>query len=278
MFTSAVIALLTDFGGSDYFVGVLKGVITSINPRVRIIDITHGVEAFNIQKGAFQLFASYRFFPRGTIFLTVVDPGVGTSRRILLAQTGKYYFISPDNGLLTYVLSSEKLVCLYEVKNPRFFLTPSPTTFEARDKMAPVAAWLSLGIDPAEFGPPTSRWFRFANQEPSLAGEELKGEVFYIDQFGNVITNVEGSWLKELAAKSQESNFFLRIKNKQISHYSSTYAAAPYGKVSFLIGSLGLVEIFLREGSAAQTLGVEVGDEVIIGLRGRANRLRGKRK
>lgn len=266
MVSSAIIALLTDFGWDDYFVGVLKGVITSINPQARIIDISHGVTSFKIQEGAFQLLASYRFFPRGTIFLSVVDPGVGSARRILLAQSEKYFFVSPDNGLLTYVLSQEKSVTLYEVRNPKYFITSFSSTFEARDKMAPVAAWLSLGIDPQEIGPRINKYQRLAYQEPSQSLWKLKGQVIYIDKFGNAITDLKGCWLDELISKSQIKDVFMRIKNKKISGYYSTYSAAPFGEAFFLIGSHGLIEVFMREDSAAQKLGIEVGDKVVIML------------
>jgi hypothetical protein len=192
--------------------------------------------------------------------LSVVDPGVGSSRKIILAHTQDYFFISPDNGLLTYVLANEADFDLYEIKNQKYFLTSLPTTFEARDKMAPVAAWLSLGISPEEMGPRIESFRQLFYQPPMKTETEYSGQIMYIDKFGNGITDLQGAWLKELLAKSSPPLVSLRIKNKEISRFYPSYAVAPAGEVFFLIGSLGLIEVAIKEGSAAHELSLRVGD------------------
>lgn len=259
---SPIIALLTDFGWDDYFVGVLKGVIASISPQATVLDLSHGIKSFQIHEGAWQLWAAYRFFPRGTVFLSVVDPGVGSARRIILARTRKYFFVSPDNGLLTYVLANEEYFELYEVRNPKYFLTDLSSTFEARDKMAPVAAWLTLGVAPKEMGPRTEDFQQLPHQSPQKTERGYSGQVVYIDKFGNGITNLPGKWLTKRAVGKASSFFSLKIKDQKITQFCSSYAEAPRGEVFFLIGSLGLIEIAVKEGSAADKLSLEVGQPV----------------
>ena len=259
-----LIALLTDFGWDDYFVGVLKGVIASLNPQATVVDISHGIESFQIHKGAFQLWAAYRFFPRGTVFLSVVDPGVGSSRRIILARTRKYFFVSPDNGLLTYVLATEGYYELYEARNSKYFLTALSSTFEARDKMAPVAAWLTLGVAPEEMGPRIKDFQRLPFQLPVKTERGYVGQVVYIDKFGNGITNLQGKLLSEKARRKSPLSFSLEIKNRKITQFYSSYAEAPSKDVFFLIGSLGMIEIAVKEGSAAAKLDFQVGESVTL--------------
>ncbi len=145
--------MVTDFGEDDFFVASLKGVILKINPSVWIIDITHRIPSFDIQTTGFILLASYKYFPSQTIFLVIVDPGVGSERKILLARTKEYYFIAPDNGVLSLVLEEEQVEDLREVTNEEYFLPHLSNTFEGRDKMAPAAAWVSKGISCSEVGP-----------------------------------------------------------------------------------------------------------------------------
>ena len=167
------IALMTDFGEDDYFVASLKGIIYRINPLARIINITHRVPSFDIAIGSFILFSCYRYFPVPTIFLVVVDPGVGSVRKILLAKTEKYFFIAPDNGVLSQVFEAERIEQMREVTNPQFFLHEISHTFEGRDKMAPVAAWLSKGVSCSEFGPEVKSYARIKVQKPLIKGKEI---------------------------------------------------------------------------------------------------------
>lgn len=251
---------MTDFGEDGFFVASLKAVILSINPEARIIDITHQVHSFDVRSAAFILFSCYKFFPGETIFLTVVDPGVGSWRRILLVETKNYFFIAPDNGLLSFVLENEDSPLIREVTNPRFFLSKPSRTFEARDKMAPVAAWLSTGVGCSEFGPQTSDYKKFVIPKPRLQEKEIVGSILYIDKFGNMITNIPG----EMVCGQTKGQISLLTRGKEITSFEETFSSAKKGELFFLIGSLGLIEIATREASAAKKLKARTGDEVRI--------------
>jgi S-adenosylmethionine hydrolase len=262
-----VIALITDFGEDDFFVASMKGVITRINPSVRIIDITHRIPSFDIMAASFVLFSSYKYFPPRTIFLIVVDPGVGSSRKILLAKTKKFFFIAPDNGVLSSVLEEERIEKLIEVKNKKFFLPKLSITFEGRDKMAPVAAWLSKGISCAEFGASVKQYKKLKSQKPVLKGKEILGHIVYIDKFGNLITNIPGQMLDSLRTQSRKARLSLHVKGVEVGSFVQNYSRAKRGELVFLIDSLRMVEIAAGEDSAARKLKAATGDEVRIGLR-----------
>ena len=258
-----IIALLTDFGEKDYFVSSLKGVIASINPSAKIIDVTHQVPSFDVLAGSFVLFASYRFFPKETIFVAVVDPTVGSPRKILLVETNKYFFIAPDNGILSLVLEEEDVVQLREISNPKFFLQQTGVTFDGRDKMAPVSAWLSQGLSPEEFGPQARITKKKVLSSPHQTADEIDGTVLYNDKFGNLITNVPSSQLDPLVKKYGQEAVRL-IAGENIIMYGDFYSAVPIGEPVFLFGSLGLIEIAVREGSAFNKLKVKPGDSIKI--------------
>ncbi len=258
---------MTDFGEDDFFIASLKGVIARINPRVRIVDITHRVPSFDVTAANFILFSCYKYFPSGTIFLAVIDPGVGSSRRILLVKTKKYFFIAPDNGLLSMVLEEEKVKKIREVANKKYFLEFSSRTFEGRDKMAPVAAWLSKGIQSREFGPEISSFEKLKIEKAQIKGNEVIGRVLYIDKFGNLITNMNAEMLDLLSQKTSKKKFFLKIKGRDIFSFVNSYSEAKKGKLIFLVGSTGMIEIASREDNASQKLKAKVGEEVRIAVR-----------
>ena len=258
-----IIALLTDFGLKDYFVASLKGVILSINSEVRLVDITHDLPDYGRQAAAFVLQACYRFFPTGTIFLTVVDPGVGSERRLLLARSDRYYFIAPDNGLLSPILEAEKAEVL-EITGENYFLTIKKTSFEGRDKMAPVAAWLSLGIDISELARPAKSWERLNWPEPQNADREIRGSIVYQDKFGNLITNISQHLIVSFLNSNHGSSLVLLAGRKRITEMAATYSQAPRNKPFFMINSLGLLEIAVYENSAANLLGLNPGDNVVL--------------
>lgn len=259
-----IIALLTDFGQKDYFVASMKGVILNINPGVYIVDITHEARSYDIFEAGFMLYACCGFFPRGTIFVSVVDPGVGSSRRILMAGTTGHYFIAPDNGLLSMVLNKEKYTFLKEVQNPKYFLSNISKTFEARDKMAPAAAWLSLGRSPDEFGPEVTDHISLDIPKPQVEEDRINGAVLYKDKFGNLITNIEVSLFEDLAEQAGgHEKVLMQIKERKI-NWSDRYSNRRIGEEMFLAGSLGLIEIAVREGSAAEKLKIEPGESVTI--------------
>jgi S-adenosylmethionine hydrolase len=258
------IALLTDFGLADHYVASLKGVILSINPRAVIVDINHNVPSFDIPAGAFELFAAYRYFPPGTVFLAVVDPGVGSKRRILLARTEKYAFIAPDNGILSLALSREKVRRVRSVENPRYFVPRPSRTFDGRDKMAPAAAWLSRGAALSSFGPAVRDIVKWDAPEPRVEGAEISGSILYADKYGNLTTNISGEDLSQLAPPGRWASLDAFVAGQRIARFRETYGVANKGEPFLLVGSLGLVEIAARQASAGRRLRAGAGDRVRI--------------
>lgn len=261
--------MMTDFGEDDFFVASLKGVILKINLSARIVDITHHIPSYNLEAASFVLSASFRYFPPQTIFLVVVDPGVGSERKILLAETRNYYFIAPDNGVLTLALEEEKIEQLREVTNDKYFLPLQSRTFEGRDRMAPAAAWLSKGISCEEFGPELSSYEKFRVEKPQIKGNGIVGNVLYKDKFGNLITNIPSEWLSRLQEKTGKGEFVLSFKGHEIFSFVQSYSSVKKGELLFLAGSVGTVEIAAGQESAAEKLKAKIGDEVRIGLKDR---------
>jgi S-adenosylmethionine hydrolase len=257
-----LIALVTDFGEEDFFVGSIKGVIARINPSLRVQDITHLVPSFDILAGSFILYAACRYYPSGTIFLVVVDPGVGSSRRILLAETDEYIFIAPDNGVLGLVLESQKIRRMFEVTNSRYFLPSPKTTFDGRDKMAPVAAWVSKGEALSAFGNEISGYERIRLQEARIEKGGILGQILYADKFGNLITNIPVGRMLRLKELDEEKKLSCRVKGRRIHRFERSYSFVEKGELLFLPGSLDLIEIAVREGSAQEILGAAPGDGV----------------
>jgi S-adenosylmethionine hydrolase len=259
-----LIALITDFGEEDFFVASLKGVILRINPKARIIDLTHQVPSFDIRQGGFILFSCYKYFPPRTIFLVIVDPGVGASRSILLAKTKKYFFIAPDNGVLSLTMKSEGVELIRKVTNKKFFLQEQSKTFEGRDRMAPVAAWLSKGTSPGLFGPQVQDYKVLSDLEPIRKEREIAGSIIYRDKFGNLITNIPKAMVKKLKKEAGKSNLILVTKNRKISSFRENYSQGRKGELFYLVGSLNLIEIAAREASASRKIKAKVGDRVRI--------------
>ena len=252
-----MITLLTDFGTRDYFVGAMKGVILSINENAVMVDITHEIEAQNIRAAAFTLKNYYQNFPRQTIHVCVVDPGVGSNRRAVLVETEDYYFIAPDNGLLSFVLAELENIRAFELNNDEFFHHPVSQTFHGRDIFAPVAAHLSNGIAPSKFGANISDLKIFEISKPRVAGENtVEGEVIYIDRFGNLVTNFE---TKNLPAK-----FYLEISKKQIIEHRGFFNQSENGALFSFAGSAGLLEIAAFQNSAEKLLDVKIGAKVYL--------------
>jgi S-adenosylmethionine hydrolase len=262
-----VIALLTDFGEQDFFVGSLKGVIATINPSVPMVDITHNVPSFDILAGSFILYAVYSYYPSGTIFLAVVDPGVGTERKILLVESEDYFFIAPDNGVLSLALETENPKTLIDVKNTKYFLPVTSSTFEGRDKMAPAAAWLSKGIAPSEFGSAVSDYVKLDVEKPRNEKEVVLGQILYVDKFGNLITNIPNKDVHRLARETKEKRMICRVGDKEVARFEPSYSFVDKDELFFLSGSLGLIEIAVREASARERLAARPGDPIRIFLK-----------
>ena len=252
-----IITLLTDFGTRDYFVGAMKGVILSINKDASIVDITHEIEAQNIRAAAFTLKNYYQNFPRQTIHVCVVDPGVGSKRRAVLVETKDYYFVAPDNGLLSFVLAGQENFRAFELSNEDFFNHPVSRTFHGRDIFAPVAAHLSNKIPPAEFGAEISDLAIFEISRPRVAGEnKIEGEIIHIDHFGNLITNFETA---NLPAK-----FYLEVNKKRIAEHHRFFNQSENSRVFSVAGSAGLLEIAAFQDSAEKLLDVKIGTKVCL--------------
>lgn len=255
---NSIITLTTDFGLDDPFAAIMKGVILSVNPKARIVDITHGVPAHDILAGAMALQSSCSHFPKGTIHLAVVDPGVGSSRRPLLAVCDHHAFVGPDNGLLSPSMQSQKGVQVIHLTQEAFFVKPVSQTFHGRDIFAPVAAWLSLGKLPESFGPVIDDWIRLDWPVPRRVGESLFGTVLRVDRFGNLITNIDRKTFERAAGEG----LTISVGAEHISRVVSTYADVALGEICALFGSSDHLEIAASGSSAANRLSVDRGAAV----------------
>lgn len=254
--------LITDFGNKDYFIGTMKGVMKKINPSIEIIDIANDIPSYNIMPASFVIDKTFPFFPDFTIFLVVVDPGVGTGRPILLARRGSRYFIAPDNGVLTPVLKQEDTE-VSVIDNEKYFLIHGQSTFEARDKMAPAAAFLSAGIDPKELSSPAAGFISNPDYYPEKTKHSITGRIVYIDKFGNIMTNVTRDYLFAALDEAGAEAFKSELSGKEIKGFYSTYAEA--GKDPFmLVGSHENLEIAVDQGSAATLLDARIGQQIKI--------------
>ncbi|MBN1485714.1 MAG: SAM-dependent chlorinase/fluorinase [Chloroflexia bacterium] len=265
-----MITLLTDFGLSDVYVGVLKGVIWGICPQARIVDLTHNVRPQDVLQGGFLLASCYRHFPRGTVHLAVVDPGVGTDRPAIAMETPYGWFVAPDNGLLIWVWEglsrSERAASrIVELGQSRYWLPQVSRTFHGRDIFAPVAAHLAAGVSLEELGRPLRQLTLQGDVQPRVQDDgTVLGHVLHVDRFGNCSTNIEGDDVKEMAA---EGSLCVDLPGHRLEGLHSTYAQVQPGQPLALIGSNGRLEIAVRNGSAAAQLGLAVGDPVRVWMR-----------
>ena len=256
-FFMVTIVLLTDFGTRDYFVGAMKGAILSINESVHLIDITHEIEPQNITSAAFMLRACYRDFMVGTIFVAVVDPGVGSARRAILVETEDYFFIAPDNGLLSFVFDETENFRVFELTDRQFFARTISSTFHGRDVFAPVAAHLSNGVKADEFGARIEDFVRLEESRPRrISGKEIEAEIIEIDRFGNLITNLKREDLPE--------SFALRIGQTRIERLRRFFAEDSGGEVFMIYGSAGFLEIAAFRNSAKNLLRAEIGHKITV--------------
>jgi S-adenosyl-L-methionine hydrolase (adenosine-forming) len=252
----SIITLLTDFGDRDWFVASMKGVILSINPQATIVDLTHHIPSHDVQDGAYAWKCCYKYFPDGTIHVAVVDPGVGSDRRPLIAKSSRYYFCAPDNGLLTHVLEQESDVEVREIENKQYRLDAEGPTFDGRDLFAPAAAWLTKQQAFASYGRVVSDPHRVPVSQPQWEQTALVGEVVYIDTFGNLITNVSLRHVKEVREITKRPNPLIRIGEQSIDGLVRCYAEGAHGLPRALINSDGQLEIFCKESSATAQLKV----------------------
>jgi S-adenosylmethionine hydrolase len=260
----AIITLTTDFGFHDHFVGTLKGVILGIAPNAQIVDICHEVEAFDILGGALTIAQAYKYFPRGTVHLVVVDPGVGSQRRPIVASTGMHHFVGPDNGVLSAI--SDAFESVRHVTASEHFLKPVSQTFHARDIFAPVAAHLAAGVDVVALGPEISDYVRLNIPRPVREeGGTLRGVVLKVDHFGNLITNIAPQDAPGLFQASP-STFKIVLEGREIAKLCASYSDGGPGEVFAIAGSMGYLELSVKQGSAAEILGVAKGAEFTLTL------------
>lgn len=258
-----IATLLTDFGTQDHYVATMKGVILRINPRCTLIDITHQVSPQDIQEGAFLLASAYPYFPKGTIHVSVVDPGVGGARKPILVITRNYSFIGPDNGLLTLAAEKDGIKRVVILTQRRYFLPDISGTFDGRDIFAPVAGYLSLGVNPSAFGKTTDDWEKFDLGRPELKRGRLIGEIIHIDTFGNLVSNIDRNQLSRFI---KERPFLIRAGKETIDGLKKGYWEGKKNEPIALFGSGGFLEIAVREGSAQKVLKAKRGDEVIVSV------------
>jgi S-adenosyl-L-methionine hydrolase (adenosine-forming) len=251
-----LITLLTDFGDRGYFVASMKGVILTIDPQATIVDLSHHIAPHAVDEAGYVLKSCYRHFPAGTVHVAVVDPGVGTARRPLVVKGGGYYFLAPDNGLLSYVFDEERDVEVRMIENPQYRLESPGRTFDGRDLFAPAAAWLSKQQPITSFGNTVGAYQTFPISKPKWESRVLVGEIVFVDRFGNLISNLTTAHLREVREVTKRPNPLIRIGNCIIeglmNNYSEGHAEAPHA----LINSNGQLEIFVKEADASGLLGI----------------------
>lgn len=252
-----VVTLTTDFGVTDPFVGIMKGVIATRAPDATVIDVSHGVPPQDVLAGALVLRHAVPYFPPETIHVAVVDPGVGSSRRtICVATTAGTMLVGPDNGVLSLAAPPDVVARVVHLTEERFFLSPRSATFHGRDVFAPVAAALANGTDPSTLGPAINDMARLEVPPVARSAGSLRGQVIYVDHFGNLTTNVAESDLTGAVT--------IGVAGIRLRGVSESYAAVARGEPVAVVNSWGLLEIAVRDGSARETVGAKVGDPVTI--------------
>jgi S-adenosylmethionine hydrolase len=261
MSNDQIVTLTTDFGYDDPFVGVIKGVILKINPQAKIIDLTHGIRPHDIREAAFTIGMSYESFPNNTIHTVVVDPGVGSKRRPIIVMTDYHYFIGPDNGVFSMVYNlRHEMLQVVHITAEHYFLSLSGSTFHGRDIFAPTAAYLSRGINIANFGEPVTDYHKIPLPLPYLENEKtLRGEVILIDRFGNAITNIRASDIRKIYSSKPDSIIKILLKRKEVL-LKKYYSQVNDKEIYSLINSSGYLEFFIYRGNVSSEHNISVGD------------------
>ncbi|HON10506.1 MAG TPA: SAM-dependent chlorinase/fluorinase [Chitinispirillaceae bacterium] len=255
-----VIALITDFGEKNWFAGEMKGVIYGISPDATVIDITHQIPPGGIRTACFTLLACYSSFPQGTVFCNVVDPGVGSSRKAIAASNGKYFFVGPDNGVLSWVFLKENVRTVTHLTNSTFFRHPVSSTFHGRDIFAPVSAHLSSGVSLEKLGTQFSDFKQITFPASTLDNGKIIGEIICIDSFGNLITSIGNDMI---TPEYQNSSMKILKTGETLLFGRYFQEFKPLDKL-FYTGSAGFVEIAVNGGNASEVLEITVGDRVEI--------------
>lgn len=256
-----VLALLSDFGLRDHYVGSMKAAALAINADLAIVDITHDIAPHDVLDGALQLAACYRYFPAGTVFVAVVDPGVGSTRRGMAADVGDYRLVAPDNGLLTAVFQETPAKKMVELTERRYFRPTISRTFEGRDRFAPAAAWLLRGVELTALGRPLTNPTLLDLPRAQVDGTLLRGVVVRADRFGNLVTNIDRRTFEKFTASQP---FFIDVGGHAVERLVDTYAEIAAGDVCALFGSTDHLELAARSSSAAERLGLKAGAGVTV--------------
>jgi S-adenosyl-L-methionine hydrolase (adenosine-forming) len=256
-----IVAFLTDFGTRDHYAGVMKGVVLSLCPDATVVDVTHDLPPHDITAAAYHLAATYRYFPPGTIFVTVVDPGVGSARRGIAAEAGEWKFVAPDNGVLTLVTRETPVKVAVELTERRYARPTISRTFEGRDRFAPAAAWLAKGTKMTALGRPAHDLVQLDLPGVEETREAISGAVVRIDRFGNAVTNIERKMFERLGSGRAVT---IAAAGKPVERIVATYSEIGQGEVCALFGSTDHLEIASRNVSAAELLGLSFGSPVSV--------------
>ena len=274
------IVLATDFGLADAYVGMMRGVIFSINPQAAVIDLTHGIGPQDVRHGAVALADAHSYFPDGSIFVAVVDPGVGTDRPAIILQTPHHCFVAPDNGLLTLVCRRYDPRCgetdasgptaapngcrAWRLTNPAYWRHPVSATFHGRDVFAPAAAHLSAGVTPDALGDQTATITALSLPVPRPEGNAVRGQIIFADAFGNLVSDITADILTDMGVPGRETEVVVSIAGQSIAGLSRTFHDPPGGGLRALLGSHGRLEVALVDGNAADALGAGSGEAVTV--------------
>jgi len=261
-----VVTLLSDFGLKDSYVSEMKAVILSEFPQAKIIDITHQIDRFNVRMGAFQLACATPYFPKGTVHIAVVDPGVGTKRRPIIVETTRSHLVGPDNGVLILAALKEGIEHVYVIENPRCMLPKVSNTFHGRDVFAPAAAHLASGRAATEFGEEIQNYEVPAFSEPSVDKGVISGEILNVDRFGNIITNIPSGHLAKLPLHENVRLKAIIGNETTVLKFCSSYGSVPIGGFLAIVGSHDFLEISVNQGNAAKRFNVEGGESISVGL------------
>lgn len=264
-----IITLTTDFGLTEHYVGAMKGVIYGVNPLAQVVDITNAVQSFDVLDGAIAISQSYSYFPAGSIHIVVVDPGVGSSRRPILATLGQHLFVAPDNGVLSLIYEREERISVRHITSEHYFHQPVSNTFHGRDIFAAVAGYLSKGVETSKFGDEITDFVRFLAPRPkSPNANNWKGVVLKTDKFGNLITNISPRDIPQIGQPGVD--FKISVGKAEVSKLYNSYAEGTQGEVFAIIGSSGFLEISTNRGAASRIAGADKGAEVNVVITGEA--------
>ncbi len=260
---SAIITLTSDFGGRDAFAASVKGVILKINPQTQIVDVSNEIAPQDIWEAAFTLKSAYNHFPKGSVHLAVVDPGVGSNRRPIIVVTESYYFVGPDNGLFSLIYQEAERIRVHHITASHYFIPNPGPTFHGRDIFAPVAAWLTKGIPSGNFGEEITDYIKLNVPSPKTTANGIDGHVVHVDRFGNLITNIVYKNMQELLGEGGDTaSVTINVAGRDIKGLKKYYAEAAPGEPGAIVNGNGTVEIFVFKQNARAVLSSKRGDGV----------------